>query len=102
MPVKQEPVNVNWQSLYSLLPIVWIWAFYRIEKLRLALVILIPASIGFSMLGGVLVGVVGASNTLGEGAYLLLMLIPISYLPQAILAIYLIRKWSKQWNEKFS
>ena len=95
MPVKQEPVSVNWQTLYCLLPAVWIWAFYRIEKLRLALVILIPTSFGFSILGGLLPGLLPEST----GMYLL---IPISYLPQAILAIYLIRKWSKQWNEKFS
>ena len=96
MPVKQEPVNVKWQSLYSLLPIVWIWAFYRIEKLRLALVILIPASVGFSFLGGLVSYII--PNSLAS----MYLLIPISYLPQAILAIYLIRKWSKQWNEKFS
>ena len=95
MTVKQEPVSVNWQTLFAVLPVVWIWAFYRIEKLRLALVILISTSFGFSVLSGLLAGLLPD----GAGMYLIM---PITYLPQAILAIALIRKWSKQWNEKFS
>ncbi len=39
--VKQERVSVNWQTLFCILPYIWIYAFYRIEKLRLGIVIAI-------------------------------------------------------------
>jgi hypothetical protein len=34
MPVKQQKHSVILQMIYSLIPFVDIWAFYRIEKLR--------------------------------------------------------------------
>lgn len=37
--VKKEPVSVNWQTLFILIPIVDLWASYRVEKLRLYLLI---------------------------------------------------------------
>ena len=99
MPVKQEPVSVNWQTLYCLLPVVWLWAFYRIEKLRLALVILIPLSFVFSTLAGVLLqfGIGGVDTLLNY-----IILVGIVYVPHAAISIALVRKWSEQWNEKFS
>jgi hypothetical protein len=34
MPVKQQKHSVTRQMIYSIIPFVDIWAFYRIEKLR--------------------------------------------------------------------
>jgi len=36
---KKEPVSVNWQTLLILIPIVDLLAVYRVEKLRLYLLI---------------------------------------------------------------
>ena len=33
--VEKRPVNVNWQTLFILIPIVDLWAAYRIEKFRI-------------------------------------------------------------------
>jgi hypothetical protein len=39
MPVKQEKYSVKIQMILSVIPFVNLWASYRIEKLRLCLVI---------------------------------------------------------------
>jgi len=39
MPVKQEKYSVKIQMILSVIPFVNLWAAYRIEKLRLCLVI---------------------------------------------------------------
>ena len=90
MHVKQEPVNVNVQMLCCVLPGVWIWVFYRIEKLRLGIVMLILTSLGFGILGA-------TANLANELAF-----IPVALIPQIVVAVGFARKWSKQWNEKFS
>jgi hypothetical protein len=75
--VRNAPVSVGWQILFSVLPIVWIWAAYRIEKLRMALLVFLPS--------GFLIG--------------LLIPFPLSLVGIAI-PIYFMGRWSKQWNEK--
>ena len=90
MHVKQELVNVNVQMLCCVLPGVWIWVFYRIEKLRLGIVMLILTSLGFGILGA-------TANLANELAF-----IPVALIPQIVVAVWFARKWSKQWNEKFS
>lgn len=83
--VKQEPVNVNWQTLFCVIPYVWIWAFYRIEKLRLGIVIAIAV---------------------GVASVIVAMLHPFPYgfignlIISIVVPIYFIRKWSQEWNEK--
>ena len=84
--VKQEPVNVNWQTLFCVIPYVWIWAFYRIEKLRLGIVIAVGTAVVTVSVG---------------------MLLPYPYglignlIISIVVPIYFIRKWSYEWNKKF-
>lgn len=75
--VSYERVSVGWQMLFSILPIVWIWAAYRIEKLRMALLLFLPSSF--------LIGLV--------------IPFPLSLVGIAI-PVYFMGRWSKQWNEK--
>jgi len=87
--VKQQPVNVGWQTLFMFIPFVDIWAFYRIEKLKLGLVIIIVtagADLGLRMMLPFPYGFVG-------GIGMLIFSIAIQ--------IYFIRKWSMEWNAKF-
>jgi len=85
--VKQQPVSVNWQTLFCILPYIWIYAFYRIEKLRLGIVIAI--------------GTFALTIALG-------MLLPFPYglagnlIISIVVPIYFIRKWSREWNEKLN
>ena len=85
--VKQAPVNVNVQTLFCFLPYVWIYAFYRIEKLRLGLIVMLITT---------------ASSIVFQ------IILPFPYGLVVALAIYIIlpvpiiRKWSNEWNKKFS
>ena len=84
--VEQRPVNVGWQTIFMILPYIWIFAFYRIQKLRMGLVLLL-----------ITVGVTTAFQ----------MILPFPYgLGSALvisigIPIYFIRKWSREWNKKF-
>jgi len=103
--VKQKPVNVNWQTVFVFIPILDLWAFYRVQKLRLALLIFL---VGFSAAAIVMV-----YATLGPEGLMVEDLDEIysnsAYIGSSIgltiaqyaLAVYLIRKWSKEWNKKF-
>ena len=85
--VKQEPVSVGWQTVFMFIPYVWIYAFYRIEKLRLGIALLLIAliiSTGVQMLWPYPYGFgIGLAVSIG-------------------LPIYFIRKWSREWNAELS
>jgi len=103
--VKQNPVSVNWQTVFVFIPFVDLWAAYRIQKLRMYLLIFL---VGFGIAAMLLLfasfGTVNFfmedpevlySNSLYIGGNIGMTLI------QFALQVYLIRKWSKQWNKKF-
>lgn len=85
--VEQKPVNVNWQTLFCVIPYVWIWAFYRIEKLRMGILIAVGAG-------------------LASGAWSVIMPFPYGLLGNLVISIvfpiYFIRQWSREWNERVS
>ena len=84
--VEQKPVNVNFQMLFSVLPLIWIWAFYRIEKLRMGIVFLI-----------IVTGLGIAVQMLLPFPYGLI----ISYGISLGVPIWFIRKYSIKWNSRF-
>lgn len=103
--VEQKPVSVNWQTLFVFIPFVDLWASYRIQKLRMFLLIfLVGFGIGSTL---ILIAVFGvevffmedvdefSSNFTLIGVHIGLTI------AQFALAVYLIRKWSKEWNKKF-
>ena len=84
--VEQKPVNVTLQTILMFIPLVWIYAFYRIEKLSMGLFLLfvaIAASIVIQVVVPYPYGLI------------------LAYVPTFAIPIYTIRKWSKEWNEKF-
>ena len=84
--VEQKPVNVTLQTILMFIPLVWIYAFYRIEKLSMGLFLLfvaIAASIVIQVVVPYPYGLI------------------LAYVPYFAIPIYTIRKWSKEWNEKF-
>jgi len=101
MEEKREPVSVNWQTVFMFIPIVWIYALIRIEKLRLGLVYFIPLNFGTSILGGVFIGMPDE----GDSALGVLILVSIGLgiiISGIVVMIKLIRKWSREWNESIS
>lgn len=84
--VKQSQVSVGWQIAFMFMPYVWIIAFYKIEKLRMGILLLL--------------GAIGISIPLQ-------MILPFPYgfgltlIGAITLPIYFIREWSIEWNNKF-
>ena len=83
--VKQAQVSVGWQIAFMFIPYAWVIAFYRIEKLRMGILLLLAA--------------LGISTTMQ-------MILPFPYgfffalFGTIALPIYFIRHWSIEWNEK--
>ncbi len=103
--VKQKQVNDNWQTVFVFIQIAYLWAFYRVQKLRMSLLIFL---VGFSAAAIALqFAIFGTeaflvqdpdviySNTAFIGSSIGLTI------AQYALAVYLVRRWSKEWNKKF-
>ena len=83
--VEQKSVNVGWQVAFCIIPYLWIYGFYRIEKLRMGIVLVfvsLGGSIGLQMLLPFPYGLVSA--------VLLGIILPIGF----------IVNWSKEWNTR--
>jgi len=84
--VEQKPVDVTLQTILMFIPLVWIYAFYRIERLSMGLFLLfvaIAASIVIQVVVPYPYGLI------------------LAYVPTFAIPIYAIRKWSKEWNKQF-
>ena len=99
--VEKKQVSVNWQSLFVIIPILDLWATYRIKKLRLYLLITIVFVVTELIIESSIFGVDSyfmeqkdLSGQSGLQAAFILIEIGIS--------IILVRKWSREWNEKIS
>jgi len=89
--VEKKPVSVNWQTLFILIPIIDLWASYRVEKLRLYILLLIAV---FVVSG--IVGFVEGFLSFGTSAFFSY----IAVLVAVVISIILIRSWSTEWNKK--
>ncbi|MFQ5573047.1 MAG: hypothetical protein ACE5EJ_02225 [Nitrosopumilaceae archaeon] len=110
--VKDEPVSLTRQTIYCMIPFLDIYAAYRVKVLRKYLLIMIPVIFAV----GSIVYTIFPVNTIGEDfkglvtwlffldyVYDTIDSIPymIQHVGLVLLAIYLVRRWSKQWNKKF-
>jgi len=100
-----KPVSVNWQSLFILIPIIDLWAAYRIEKFRIYFLIFWVAAVFVETI--VLWEVMGDRYWTDQGIIFLNDPTGLSVqLPMMIIhmgiSVYLIRLWSKEWNTKLS
>jgi len=90
--VTQKPVSVNWQTLFILIPIIDLWAAYRVEKLGLYILLIIAlAVVGF------IVGFVEGFLFFGMSDFFSWIVVLVGL----IVSIILIRSWSTEWNKKF-
>ena len=90
--VEKKPVSVNWQTLFILIPIIDLWAAYRIEKLgRYVLFIIAMIIVGF------IVGFVEGILFLGMSDFFSWIV----FVAGLVISIILIRSWSEEWNRKF-
>jgi len=106
LPAK-GPVKIVWQIIFIFIPVLDLWAFYRIKKLRkfilivwipeivITMVIITPmilASVEQSLTG---------SPMLDDQFLMEIILLYIIETGFTILSIYLVYKWSKEWNRQF-
>jgi len=99
--VKQKSVSVAWQVVFMFIPFVSLWAFYRIQKLRLCLLIIIGIDIIAVIIIGITFGFTGSLMEMPDVSSYYTFTLPVSIAIQ-LLAIYLVVKWSRDWNRKFS
>lgn len=103
--VKQKPVSVKRQTIFALVPSVDAWAFYRIQKLRKFILIALALGFAFSPLSLAVSASIDASTLTNpldlytNPIFLLYVIGTIGTLHGTL--VYFIRKWSKEWNEKF-
>ena len=112
--VKNEPVSLTRQTIYCIIPILDIYAAYRVKRLRRYLLIMLP--IGFAL--GLVDSTVFPDYVWEEFDDFSSSMLYLDYVRFAddpirlftliiydvglvLLAIYLVRRWSKQWNKKF-
>ena len=102
---EKKPVTVNWQSLFIIIPIIDLWAAYRVEKFRIYFLVfwvgltILETLVGMAMLGdrywsddG---GFFSSDQTLAS-IQIVIFLVTIG------VKIYFIRIWSKKWNAKIA
>ena len=113
MPAK-KPVSILWQIIFVVfVPILDLWAFYRIKKLRKYLLyVYVPQIIIGGIIAGFILSMVFEENSLErlesfsedlQGNDLILVVSNIVLgLGFTIFSIYLIATWSEKWNKQFS
>ena len=80
---ERKPVSIALQVILCFIPLVWLWGFFRIEKLIAGIVMVIVVAILASALT-IFIPFFGYA---------------IAWLVSVILPIYYIVKWSQEWNE---
>ena len=93
--VQQKPVTIKWQIIFVFIPFLNLYAFYKIQKLRLYLCFFMPLSLILRFLEV-------AFDTVPSGRLIWFILAICFAGLQIGLSIWFVLKWSKQWNEKFS
>ncbi|MDH3203088.1 MAG: hypothetical protein OEL81_00215 [Nitrosopumilus sp.] len=110
MPAK-GPVSVLWQIIFTFIPILDLYAFYRIKKLRRYFLYVVTPVIGITIVI-ITIFVIGGlqspdfsfdddSVTSKNEELLSLIFVPIE-IGFNILTIYFVYTWSKKWNAQFS
>lgn len=88
--IATKPVSIFWQLIFAVfLPVLDIWVFLRIKKLRKMILYTVLPPIVLLLL---IISFIGST---GE------ILANVVILAFTILYIYLIYKWSVQWNKQF-
>ena len=108
--VKKEPVNLTRQTIFAIIPYLNLYAYYRIQKLRRYFLISIVIFFTVvSIIVGITVGMMNFVSSPEEGISIYENMMgswksPLasiaSWFGGMLLNIYLIRKWSKKWNEQ--
>ncbi len=102
MPVTRKTYSVTRQMIMVIFPILDLWASYRIQKLRLYLLIFL---LGFGILWVVTDMAIYGDEFFDEDASLIpdtssIIIYILEIAIEIIIAMILIRKWTIEWNKK--
>ena len=103
--LEKKPVSVNWQMVFVLIPFLDLYASYRIQKLRLWLLIFL---VGFSIVAILMdYSIFGLNySDLDNKTDFLDPAMLYTHITLTIVtlgaAVYVIRRWSISWNEKLN
>jgi len=103
--VEKKPVSVNWQMIFVLIPFLDLYASYRIQKLRLWLLIFgVGVGIAVILLNYALFGMdhFDWNNEIDAWDPARMSFHITSTIVILGAAVYVIRRWSISWNEKVS
>ncbi len=109
--VKQEPVNMNHQMILSVIPWVNLFAFARVQKLGIYIAIMLSVFLVVTgiMVGLIITSIIQNSDNIETPVNLYADLMEnwssplgnvLSYTISAGINLFLIRRWSKDWNKK--
>ncbi len=104
--IATKPVSLFWQTLFTFILFCDLYAFYRIQKLRRSLLIVVfPNAILSTTIASIFADfncepdwwlvLIGYDDCLFYGVNVLIGIIYGGFL---VFSIYLVRKWSKEWN----
>ena len=94
-----KQVSLNWQTLFIFIPGLNIWAAWRIQKLRRALVFFSPITLLVILFSRLMITF--AEDIDSELFQYLLSLVSLGiFIICANIIIHYFRKWSRKWNEK--
>lgn len=98
--VKQAKVNLVWQMILIFIPLGAIFAYYRINKLRKGLLLILlelAIVVTISIILGLVIGQMGLILSESEAITLGVL---IEYPTYAIINVFFVYRWSKQWNDQ--
>lgn len=86
-------VSVWWQMLFSLIPLINLWTFFRIQRLEMAIVSIMPILIGILVLLTVMPGYSFFPLRFEDRFNLFILLF-------GGVHVFFARRWSMKWNEQ--
>ncbi len=105
--VKQEPVDLKQQTIFGFIPYLNLYAIHRIQKLKKYILIGVLLFVCLTIVESIVLIVLSLSiensepGWLGE-VYRSTPVILAHVIGGMLFSGFLVRRWSKQWNEQFS
>ena len=109
--IAKGKISVVWQIIFSFIPGVLIWSFFRIKKLRLFLLMMAGPAVIIIYILPIMLGIpeyyetcTSIISTISDNSCMNESLIISSVIVNIIyhgFKTYFIIKWTRKWNEKF-
>ena len=99
--IKEEPVSIKRQTIYAIIPILDLYAAYKVKRLRKYVLIIILVGIGIGIAHYAAFPTINIGGTPEIFSDALIGATIAEIIGQILLQVYLVRRFSKEWNKKF-